>query len=153
VAQQTTAIKFMGRVDRRVIPAGEDWGGRLQDPLSRDLVWDKSNNWILDVSDLPAEVVALVLAEPNMRDVTGQRMVPPNDYQKAYLRMKDVEIPASPSDEGAPSENPGERPLEGGVEASSSDPSSSESTPEDKAAAEPTGEAKTEGSDRKSRRS
>jgi len=71
-------IKYMGTADVRRISKGEDWGGRLADKLTSEIVWNWENNHTIDTDelDLSDEAVELILEDPNMKDVTDMKRIP-----------------------------------------------------------------------------
>lgn len=98
MAQQL--VKYMGTSDIHTLQKGEDFDGQLRDGLPKDLVFDKSNKWVVDVSDLSEEAVTLLLevsdGTPNgkeFRDVTGLKRVPSNRHQQIFLGHKASEEP------------------------------------------------------------
>lgn len=80
-------IKYMGLADVRLLERGEDWSGRLADPLTSDLVFDRSNNWIVDTGEagLSDEAVALLLEDSEFKDVSSLKRIPANQHQRTFL--------------------------------------------------------------------
>lgn len=90
---EPTKVKFMGSADIKTIPAGYDFGGQLAEPTSRKVVFDKSNNWVVDVKDsgLSTEAVDLLLASGDFEDVSKKKIIPPNAHQRIFLGAQVVE--------------------------------------------------------------
>ncbi len=82
-----TKIKFVGDVDVRVIEKGETWGGRLSEPLDKELRWDWSNNHLLETDDLSAEALELLLEDDEFVDVTNAKTIPVAAVAKRRLAM------------------------------------------------------------------
>lgn len=87
-------VKYMGMSDVRLVEAGEDFGGRLANPLENDVQWDKDNNWIVDTEEvgLPAEAVDLLVAEDLFLDVTDLEVYPVNQVQSTFYGLRDAPV-------------------------------------------------------------
>lgn len=82
-------VKYMGTSDVHTLEKGEDWDGRLAEGLKSDLVFDKSNKWTVDVSDLSDDAVELLLEDKaSFKDVTGLARIPSNAHQQMFLGHK-----------------------------------------------------------------
>lgn len=78
-------IKYMGTDDVRKIEKGDTFAGQLPAGVSEDLEWNIENHWVVSVED--EDVAALVLTQPNMKDVTDLKRVPANEHQKMFLGL------------------------------------------------------------------
>lgn len=85
-------IKYMGKSDVRTIKKGNNFGGQLRDATEADLVFNRENNWIVDVEELGLsdEAVDLLLAEQEkgsaaFKDVSDLKKIPLNAHQKTFL--------------------------------------------------------------------
>jgi hypothetical protein len=83
-------IKYMGTADVRRIEKGADWGGRLADKLTSDVVWDWDNNHTIDTEelDLSEEAVELILEDPDMKDVTDLKRIPTGGAEAMWKGVK-----------------------------------------------------------------
>lgn len=90
-------VKYMGVADVRSIPKGTDFDGRLADPTTKDLVFDKSNRWIVDSEEagLSEEALALLLEEDGFKDVSGLKVIPSNEHQTTFLGHKKTDTTAT----------------------------------------------------------
>lgn len=79
-------FKYMGTSDNRVIPAGDKFGGRVVDGLAKDLVFDSSNHWMVDVEaeGLSQAQVEALATEPGFQEVDREQVVPDNEHQRAF---------------------------------------------------------------------
>lgn len=87
-------LKYMGTADRRVLEKGEDFGGRLGTPLTKEVVWSTENNWVVDSAEAGLSAAAVELLtekDSGFRDVSGMDRVPVNEHQKMFLGMKGTE--------------------------------------------------------------
>lgn len=92
-----TLLKYMGVSDIRRFEAGETFSGQLGDPLKKDVVWDRSNNFIVDAdkAGLSDEAVELLLelemegGHSEFKNVSGMKRVPTNAHQRTFMAMKD----------------------------------------------------------------
>jgi hypothetical protein len=87
-------IKYMGTADVRVIPIGDMAGGTLPMPLDTEVVWDRSNNWVVDTdaeqyATVPPELWDYLVINDNFQNVSDFRQIPLNDHQRIFLAMKD----------------------------------------------------------------
>lgn len=69
-------IKYVGDADVRRLLAGEDFGGRLGEPLDEDLEWSWDNNHLLTTSVLSDDAMKLLLEDPDFVDVTDASTIP-----------------------------------------------------------------------------
>lgn len=110
-------VKYMGSSHVRVLEKGEDFDGRLADPLTDDLVWDQKNKWVVNVGELPTEAQDLLLEQPDFKDVSDLKRVPSNLHQQMFLGHKasesveDAVVVETAKDESTDEANP-----EGGAE-------------------------------------
>lgn len=87
-------VKYMGTADVRIIPIGDMAGGTLPMPLDTEIVWDRSNNWVVDTEDeayatVPPELWDYIVLNDNFQNVSDFRQIPLNDHQRIFLAMKD----------------------------------------------------------------
>jgi hypothetical protein len=69
-------IKYVGDADVRRIEAGDDFGGRLADPLEEDLEWSWDNNHLL-TANIRGDVADLLLEDSeNFVDVANVDVIP-----------------------------------------------------------------------------
>ena len=93
-------IKYMGSADEKIINGGENWGGRLAEPLNATLVFKQENNFIVDVEGEGVSEAAqvLLLEDPNeFVDVTGLELVPTNENERYFKGVPEAPF-ASRSD-------------------------------------------------------
>lgn len=71
-------IKYLGTAHVRRVDKGTDFGGRLAEPLTADIVWDLDHHHLVDTDDLglSEEAVELLLEDPNFRDVSDLKRIP-----------------------------------------------------------------------------
>lgn len=123
-------IKYMGTSDVRVFKKGEDFGGQLADPLTKDVRFTPKNNHVVDTEEagLSDEAVALILGlegvmyqvptattedDPSQdtaktikefKDVTDLKTIPPSLHQSTFLGIKErvanEDAVKAPSSEG-----------------------------------------------------
>jgi hypothetical protein len=100
-------VKYMGVADVRTIPKGTDFDGRLANPTTKDLVFNRANRWIIDTdeSDLSAEAVELLLAEEGFKDVSDLKVIPSNEHQTTFLGHKKTDTAATEAVAAAASED------------------------------------------------
>ena len=107
------SIKYMGSADVRQLLKGDDFGGQLATPLTKDVRFTRANSWVVDSDEVELSDAALevLLAErlesggPAFRDVTGKELIPTNLHQQIFLGMrKTVEAETSPEDQKAQEE-------------------------------------------------
>ena len=87
-------LKYMGTADVKGVLSGDDLGGTLAEPVDVDLVWDRSNNWVIDTADdkyanVPDEVWEFLVLNDNFMDVTDFVRTPLNEHQKLFLGMRE----------------------------------------------------------------
>jgi hypothetical protein len=87
-------VKYMGSADVRKLAKGETFGGRLADGLESELVFDRSNYWIVDTDelDLSEEAVQLLLEEDDFKDVSDAKRIPDNEHQKLFMARKGAKV-------------------------------------------------------------
>lgn len=95
-------IKYMGSADRRILAKGENFGGRLADPLEKEVVWDTNSAHLVDSDEagLSTEAVELLLEDSNFKDVTDNKKIPASLNEqifKGYGRS----VPEGETDFGA----------------------------------------------------
>jgi hypothetical protein len=85
-------IKYMGSSHIRSIPKGESFGGRLAEPTTKDLEFNQDNFWVIDTEDveLSEDAVALLLEDPEFKDVSEMKRIPVNKHQAIFQAMKSV---------------------------------------------------------------
>lgn len=89
-------IKYLGDSDIHIIEAGEDWGGRLADPISEELRWDWSNNHLATVN-LPQAALDLLLEDSDsFVDVTDADVIP---VAKVAARRRAIKSPEDDTQE------------------------------------------------------
>lgn len=90
-------VKYMGVADVRTIPKGTDFDGRLANPTTKDLVFDRTNRWTIDSdeADLSAEALTLLLEEEGFKDVTDLKLIPSNEHQTTFLGHKKTDTAAT----------------------------------------------------------
>jgi hypothetical protein len=71
-------VKYMGSADVRRLEKGDDFGGRLADPIGVDLEWSRDNKFVVDTDEagLSAEAVELLLSEADFKDVSDLKRIP-----------------------------------------------------------------------------
>jgi hypothetical protein len=79
-------IKYMGGADRRVLPVGEDFGGRLATPLAKAVEWNWAHRHTIDTDEasLPDEVIELILELDDFEDVSGRKVIPTNVAEQRW---------------------------------------------------------------------
>lgn len=86
-------IQYRGTSDVVRILAGEDWGGRLADPISQKVEWNRKNNHLVSTDDvgLSDAAVELLLEDTDrFLDVTDREVIPINGWQKMWGGMADA---------------------------------------------------------------
>lgn len=105
-------IKYMGTSDYRVFDKGENFGGQLAEPLTKQVVWSPENNHLVDSEEvgLSDEAVTLILdmegtvfgegalLQPGeqstartiseFKDVSDMKMIPSSLNQQIYRGHK-----------------------------------------------------------------
>lgn len=94
-------IKYLGVADVREIGKGENFGGRLSEPLKTKLVWDWDNNHVIDTSaeeysDVSSETWELILEEENFKDVSDLKKLPLSQAEKMWQGKKDTPVGVAP---------------------------------------------------------
>lgn len=104
-------IKYLGSSDRRIIPKGTDFDGRLATKTTQDVEFNKSNHFVVDSDDagLSKEAVELLLEDKEFRDVTDAARVPSSLNERLFHGHKGSDDPeqvgvveGGVQDEGAP---------------------------------------------------
>ena len=93
-------IKYMGLADIRRLEKGEDFGGRLGEPLDRDIEWNWENRHVIDTDDFDGvsdEFWSMLVAEDDFRDVTDAKRIPTNAAQQTWKAMPKTESDPDPS--------------------------------------------------------
>lgn len=91
-------IKYLGSADRVVLEKGENFAGRLADPLAKEVVWDVSDNHLVDSDEagLSADAVALLVEDKErFKDVTDMKRIPTSLNEQIFKGL-----PASSADAG-----------------------------------------------------
>lgn len=78
-AKAKVLVKYMGTADVAIVEKSETFDGRYQGGLGRTLTFSRDNHFVLDLSDVPADAVDLLLEDTErFRDVTSLKRVPSN---------------------------------------------------------------------------
>lgn len=80
-------VKYMGASDFVKLDEGENWGGRLAEPLEKEVLFSKDSGHLVDTEEagLSEEAVELLLEdETRFKDVTGLKRIPANAYEKMF---------------------------------------------------------------------
>lgn len=83
-------IKYMGNADVRRLEKGEDFGGRLGEPLDGEIEWNWDNNHVIDTDDHSSadeEFWNLLLEDPDFKNVTDLKRIPTNAAQQTWRGM------------------------------------------------------------------
>lgn len=96
-------VKYMGTADIRRLEKGEDFSGRLAEPITSDLEWSRDNRFIIDTDEagLSPEAVELLLSEPDFKDVTDLKRIPTSLHEQIYGGLPPEDDPSTPEDESA----------------------------------------------------
>jgi hypothetical protein len=84
-------VKYLGTADRVIIRKGEKFAGRLSEGTTQDLVWDGSNNHLLDTDEagLSEEALALLLEDDaRFKDVTDMKRIPSSLNEQIFKGHK-----------------------------------------------------------------
>lgn len=86
-------IKYMGSADEKRYSPTEQFNGQLPEPLGRWLKWTWDNRHIIDTDleeykDVFVEVWQLILEEPDMQDITEDKVIPLNQAQKLWRSLR-----------------------------------------------------------------
>lgn len=117
-------IKFMGSSHRHTLEKGDDFGGRLSEGIPKTVVFDKSNNWVVDSDEvgLSEDAVKILVDVGDVKDVSELKTIPPNEHQKIFLGMKSGEANEDADDEPRGQNLPdGEEPAQGTTEVDDDD--------------------------------
>ena len=106
-------LKYMGTADERTFAKSDDYGGQLPNGVGVNLKFSAENNWVVDADEvgLSSEVVEVMIANGDVKDVTEAKKVPLNEHQKMFLGMKGSEdqddvLGVSDSDDGDQDDDP-----------------------------------------------
>lgn len=72
-------IKYLGSADRVLVEKGENFSGRLADPLTKTVEWNAGNNFLIDSDEagLSAEALSLLLEDKvRFKDVSDLKKIP-----------------------------------------------------------------------------
>ncbi len=102
-------IKYLGSSHTRRLEKGENFGGRLAEPLSQDVEWTLDNGHLVDTSELGLSDAALelLLEDEDFKDVSDLQRIPTSLGQQLWRGAKksehdaqgDVPAPANPTGE------------------------------------------------------
>lgn len=77
-------VKYMGKSHVRRFEKGEDWGGRLEQPLDQDIEFNLASGHVADLSEVPDYIVALILEDPEFKDVSDYQVAPTGQAEQLY---------------------------------------------------------------------
>lgn len=99
-------LKAMGSAHEHVLEEGDDFGGRISEPIPNRVVFDRSNNWVVDTAGAGlTDAAAKVLVESgDFIDVTDMETVPYNEHQNIFLALGVEEAEAKAAAEAAEAE-------------------------------------------------
>lgn len=126
-------IKYLGSSHNRVLEKGEDFGGRLSEPLTKTVEWTLENGHLVDAEEagLSETALELLLEDEEFKDVTDLARVPTSLGQQLWKGAKKTEhdaqgdVPAQVSDDDEPPSKTGKAEnTEGTSEASDTAPAS-----------------------------
>lgn len=83
-------VKYMGLADVRRLEKGEDFGGRLAEPLDRDIEWNWDNRHVIDTDEydgVSEEFWSLLVEEDDFKDVSDLKRVPTNLAQQTWRAL------------------------------------------------------------------
>ncbi len=94
-------IKFMGISHEHSLMQGDDFGGQLSEGLPQTIVFDRSNNWIVDAEEtgLSDSAIEVLLNTSEFKDVSDMERIPLNRNQTTFLGMKDGDSVTAPGGE------------------------------------------------------
>lgn len=84
-------IKYMGTADVVRLEKGENFSGRLAEPLAKEVEWDGANGHIVDSEEagLSAEAVELLLEDTDrFKDVSDLKRIPASLNEQTFRGMK-----------------------------------------------------------------
>lgn len=115
-------VKYLGSADVRRLEKGEKFGGRLADPLSKDVEWSRENGFVVNTDDLDLseDAVSLLLSEPDFKDVSDLKRIPLSMNEKIFGGLSDVEEEAVAEvvqTEAVSGDKDGSEPIGGGTTA------------------------------------
>jgi hypothetical protein len=91
-------VKYLGTADRVIIRKGEKFAGRLSEGTTQDLVWDGSNNHLLDTDEagLSEEALALLLEDDaRFKDVTDMKRIPSSSTSRSSRVTRPPSLPTA----------------------------------------------------------
>jgi hypothetical protein len=97
-------IKFMGSSHVHELLEGDDFSGRLATPLPKTVIFDRSNNWVVDTEEAmlsPEAVAVLMEDEVTFKDVTDLERIPPNLHQTTFLGIPPLDEESAPVEAAA----------------------------------------------------
>lgn len=108
-------IKFMGSSHVHTLGKGDDFGGQLSEGLSKDVTFNRENNWVVDTDDagLSEAAVKVLTDSGDFKDVSDLDRIPVNEHQKLFLGMKGTEEVLGADAEDKPK---GSEPAQGSTE-------------------------------------
>lgn len=95
-------LKYMGVSHAHTLDKGDDFGGRLAEPLSQTVSFDRSNNWVVNTDEvgLSEDAVAIILTDRDFKDVSDMPRIPLNKHQTTFLGMRDGDAEPDPNATG-----------------------------------------------------
>lgn len=96
-------LKAMGSAHEHTLAEGDDFGGRVSTRLSKEVVFNRDNNWIVDTdeADISDEAAKVLVESGDFADVTDLERIPLNECQRIFYAMKDPdEAVAAVAEEG-----------------------------------------------------
>lgn len=94
-------LKYMGSSHVHTLEKGDDFSGRLSEGIPKTVVFDQSNNWVVDSeeSGLSEEAIKILTDVGDLKDVSDLKTIPANEHQKIFLGMKSGEANEDAGDE------------------------------------------------------
>lgn len=80
-------VKYMGSADEATIPKGHDFGGSVKEGTTKEVRFDKSNSWVVDVEEAglsEAQIEALLEDGDRFKDVSDSDRIPHNKHQTTF---------------------------------------------------------------------
>jgi hypothetical protein len=84
-------IKYLGTADRVILKRGENFAGRLADPLGAQVEWNAANHHLIDSEEagLSEEALALLLEDDaRFKDVTDMKRIPSSLNEQIFKGHK-----------------------------------------------------------------
>lgn len=84
-------IKYLGSSDIVTVGKGENFSGRLADPITSDVVWSAENNFVVDTDEagLSPEAVELLLEDSErFKNVDGMKRIPSSLNERMFAGHK-----------------------------------------------------------------